>query len=312
MNERTVFDGVVPAGGYSWWYVDALSDDGRYGLTVIGFVGSVFSPYYAWQRARGRGDAEDHCALNVVLYGRSMNRWAMTERGRGSVRRAPRRLSIGPSEIRRTATGLTVHVDELAVPIPRRLHGRVDVNFGCTFDRAFELDARGRHRWQPIAPMARVEVVFDRPSLHWHGAAYVDSNWGDEPLEHAFSNWQWSRTSSSASGTSVYYDVRRSDGSSHFIGARFGPDGGIEALERPRWAGLGTTGWRIGRFLRAERPNMPRDVTTLEDTPFYARTLVRHVNEGRMETTFHESLDLQRFAHPLVQMMLPFRMPRRA
>ena len=35
--------------GYVWWYVDALSDDGRHGLTLIAFIGSVFSPYYAWR-----------------------------------------------------------------------------------------------------------------------------------------------------------------------------------------------------------------------------------------------------------------------
>jgi carotenoid 1,2-hydratase len=47
------FDRAVPAGGYSWWYVDAISDDGRYGLTVIAFIGSVFSPYY---KQSGRAD----------------------------------------------------------------------------------------------------------------------------------------------------------------------------------------------------------------------------------------------------------------
>ena len=42
--------------GYVWWYVDALSDDGRHGLTLIAFIGSVFSPYYALARRRGAGD----------------------------------------------------------------------------------------------------------------------------------------------------------------------------------------------------------------------------------------------------------------
>ena len=42
----------VAPGGYAWWYVDALSDDGRHGLTIIAFIGSVFSPYYAWAAAR--------------------------------------------------------------------------------------------------------------------------------------------------------------------------------------------------------------------------------------------------------------------
>ncbi|MEO0034874.1 MAG: hydroxyneurosporene dehydrogenase CrtC, partial [Pseudomonadota bacterium] len=47
------FDLPVPASGYAWWYIDAISDDGRHALTLIFFLGSVFSPYYAWAR-RGR------------------------------------------------------------------------------------------------------------------------------------------------------------------------------------------------------------------------------------------------------------------
>jgi len=43
----------VKPGGYAWWYVDALSADGRFGLSIIAFVGSVFSPYYALARRRG-------------------------------------------------------------------------------------------------------------------------------------------------------------------------------------------------------------------------------------------------------------------
>jgi carotenoid 1,2-hydratase len=50
------FDAPVADGGYLWWYVDALSDDGRHGLTIIALIGSVFSPYYAWARRRGPTD----------------------------------------------------------------------------------------------------------------------------------------------------------------------------------------------------------------------------------------------------------------
>ena len=60
------FDQDVVPGGYAWWYVDAISDDGQHGLTIIAFIGSVFSPYYAWA---GRRDPLDHCAFNVALYG---------------------------------------------------------------------------------------------------------------------------------------------------------------------------------------------------------------------------------------------------
>ena len=42
------FDRPVPKTGYAWWYVDAVSDDGEHAIVLITFVGSVFSPYYAW------------------------------------------------------------------------------------------------------------------------------------------------------------------------------------------------------------------------------------------------------------------------
>ena len=64
------FDQPVPSGGYLWWYVDALSDDGQHGLTIIAFVGSVFSPYYRSALKHCAADPENHCALNVALYGR--------------------------------------------------------------------------------------------------------------------------------------------------------------------------------------------------------------------------------------------------
>ena len=82
------FDRVVERNGYLWWYFDALSDDGRLGFTVIAFVGSVFSPYYAAARRAGRGDPDHHCAINVALYGEGPHRWAHTERGRDALHRS--------------------------------------------------------------------------------------------------------------------------------------------------------------------------------------------------------------------------------
>src|SRR5690606_31511712 len=104
-------------------YVDALSDDGRHGLTIIAFIGSVFSPYYAFRRRRGPVAAIDHCAVNVALYGEGPGRWAMTERGRRAVDRDATRLAIGPSTMAWRDDGLEVEFDEVAVPWPRRTTG---------------------------------------------------------------------------------------------------------------------------------------------------------------------------------------------
>ena len=71
MNQGFGFDRDVPHDGYAWWYLDAVSDNGEYALTLIAFVGSVFSPYYAWARRRAGvagADPNQHCAFNVGLY----------------------------------------------------------------------------------------------------------------------------------------------------------------------------------------------------------------------------------------------------
>jgi carotenoid 1,2-hydratase len=51
-------------------------------------------------------------------------------------------------------------------------------------------------------------------------------------------------------------------------------------------------------------------VATLQDTPFYARSVVSTEWYGTPATAMHESLSLDRFRTPWVQAMLPFRMPR--
>ncbi|HZH46341.1 MAG TPA: carotenoid 1,2-hydratase, partial [Roseococcus sp.] len=49
---------------------------------------------------------------------------------------------------------------------------------------------------------------------------------------------------------------------------------------------------------------------TLEDTPFYARSVLRTRLDGEDALAVHESLDLDRFAALPIQLMLPFRVPR--
>jgi carotenoid 1,2-hydratase len=64
----------------------------------------------------------------------------------------------------------------------------------------------------------------------------------------------------------------------------------------------------VGRTVRTEAP--PREVRTFEDTPFYTRTAATTTIGGVARPTICESVDLDRFASPWVQALLPFRMPR--
>lgn len=109
-----------------------MSDDGRSAITIIAMLGSVFSPYYARARARGAADPLMHCAMNVALYGPRADRWALTERPRGAVFRAPRSLAIGPSVMEWSGGELRVAFDEIAADpgsSPRLLRTYEDTPF---------------------------------------------------------------------------------------------------------------------------------------------------------------------------------------
>ena len=52
-------------------------------------------------------------------------------------------------------------------------------------------------------------------------------------------------------------------------------------------------------------------VRNLEDAPFYTRNLLRTRLLGQDVAAVHESLDMDAWARPVVQAMLPVRMRRR-
>ena len=270
---------------------------------MIAFIGNVFSPYYAWARRRGRGDPFRHVALNVALYG-ERRAWALTERGAGALARGPNFLSIGPSALTWDGSALTIRINEITMPIPSRIRGVVRIHPNALEQQVRFLDEAGRHRWSPIAPCARAEIALEQPSLHWAGDAYFDTNDGDAPLETDFANWTWSR-STTRTGTEILYDVMRRDRSRLSLALRYAHEGGVADFRPADTIRLPSTRWGIPRTTRIGAA-APKVRVTLEDTPFYARSVL--VNGS--DLTMHESLSLDRFRSPWVQVMLPFRMPR--
>lgn len=305
------FDRPVVPGGYAWWYVDGISADGEDAITVIAFVGSVFSPYYAAARRRGAADPINHCAINVALYGQRNKRWAMTERGKNDVTRSAKEFVVGPSALSWDGDALTIRIDEVSVPFPAKIRGTIRVLPSVLTNHEVILNETGKHRWFGIAPCARIEVDFSQPDLHWQGEGYLDSNVGDAPLEDGFTHWAWSRASLS-DGTAVLYDAALRGGGHFSRGLRFDRHGDLTEFSPPPASPLPSTGWRIRRETRADTGSSASVIRTLEDTPFYARTLVSTHLLGVPVTAVHESLDLNRFASRWVQTLLPFRMPRRA
>ena len=233
----------------------------------------------------------------------------MTERGRGSLHREPDALAIGPSAIAWDGDALVVRIDETTFPVPSRLRGTVRLHPQVA-DHAFEtLDGHARHRWWPIAPLARVEVELERPALRWSGTGYHDANAGDEPLEAGFVDWDWSRAPLGREAA-VLYDMRRRDGSEHTLALRFRPDGSVEHLSRCRGR---TCPERSGACAAGRRARWP----ARQRAPDPGGHAVLRPLGGRHASARAAGDDHAREPRPRpvqrrwVRMLLPFRMPRR-
>lgn len=324
------FDIPVAPGGYAWWYLDAVSDDGTLALTIIAFVGSVFSPGYARaRRAMARGgppaDPERCCAINVGLYrSEGRNAWALTEHADFTRSRDALRIGASSMRWRTSAAGhsyLEVEIDELETRFGARrgppLRGKIRLYPNALFgprielDRSRPLQQRGRHRWYPVAPHARVEVEFDAPALRFSGSGYHDVNEGDEGLELGFGSWNWSRTQLDRERTAILYDVVTRERGIDARGWLFTPERRAVELIEPESLGRATalarTRWGVDRAIRSDNGHTPTLISTLEDTPFYSRNLVATRIAGHAATAVHESVSLERFAARAVQFLLPFK-----
>lgn len=306
-------------GGYLWWYVDVIADDGTRALTIIAFVGSVFSPYYARaRRARALSvDPEAHCGLNVVVYDiepgakrLARRRWAFTEYPRDEVRRGPDTFHVGRNRVAWEDGAFVVDFVERTAPVwfGRSLRGHVRVSPSALPARSFRLDPDDHHRWWPIAPHGRATVQVEGEVFE--GSAYVDSNWGDEPLGDGFARWQWSRAELE-DRTVVLYDAAPRRGPAYERAMSFTDDGSFAWIDGPVASELPQAGWGLVRSTRVDAGASALLTASLEDAPFYTRSLLETRVLGQSVPAMHEALDMDQWRRPLVQAMLPVRMRRR-
>jgi len=149
---------------------------------VIGFIGSVFSPWYKWS---GRRDPQDHCCINVATYGPG-GRFTMTDRGRPALRQSRDRLQVGPSSMHWTGHQLVITVDEIgALPMVTPVRGTITLTPQAMTEVEVALTPEGRHLWRPFAPSCRIEVALSQ-GHEWTGHGYFDANFGTAALEADF------------------------------------------------------------------------------------------------------------------------------
>lgn len=292
--------------GYRWFYLDAVSDDRSSSIVVIALLGNPFSPRFARARAEGSAHALDHCAMNVALDAPGARRWALTERTRDSVRRDATHVAIGRSSMRQLDSGdIVVDVDERSAPWGSQIRGRIHFEPRIVRDQVVELDDAGEHDWCPRYPLGRVVVDLVEPRLRFSGTGYLDENSGVRPLETAFDRWSWSRVATDDE-VGIAYDVALRGGRRRSHGLRLSKHG-ASPFDAAFEGDLGRTRFALPRPLKSEAGDATL-VRTLEDGPFYARSVVETTLGGRRAHGMHETVCLERFSSRWVQFLLPFRM----
>jgi carotenoid 1,2-hydratase len=298
----------VPPDGYAWWYIDGISDAGGRAVSVIAFIGSVFSPWYAWS---GRQSPDNHVCMNVATYGPG-GRFTMTDRGRAALRQSRDSLTIGPSSMTWRDGELVIEIDEVSsLPLVSRVRGTIRVTPSAITAAELPLTGDGAHVWRPFAPTCAIRVDLDAPGWQWDGHGYFDANFGTRALERDFDAWTWGRYPAGG-GSTCFYDATRRDGSRLGVGIAFGRDGTARAVPPPPPARLPRSLWAVARETRADAGYRPEQVQPMLDAPFYCRAAVRTRLDGEETVGVHEALDLRRFRSPLLKPMLAVRVPRRA
>jgi len=169
-------------GAYEWWYVDALSPDGEWGVVVILFRGMPMSPAYLDDIDLGKGAPLDHCGYAVSVYHR-------TKRVAFAFREIPASDLHVPDHV--------FDVDTTLVDVPTSIRVRVEIQGTALTDSG---SSTSDHGWVLVAPRvkARVELALAENGItmaaaSWKGLAYRDHNFGPRPLHADFKDWLWGR-----------------------------------------------------------------------------------------------------------------------
>ncbi|SEW41617.1 hydroxyneurosporene synthase [Cognatiyoonia koreensis] len=273
----------------------------------MGFIGSVFSPWYAWS---GRKDPANNCCINVATYGKG-GRFTMTDRGRAALRTSRDTLEVGPSSMHWDGDKLVISIDEIASPpLVSRVRGTITVTPSALTSVELPLKADGSHVWRPFGPISDISVDLEANGWQWSGKGYFDANFGTRALEQDFDYWTWG-CFPGARGATAFYDVTRRDGSTFETAVRFDPDGSAEQIAGQPQTPLKRSLWQVKRETRADPGAEPRQVLSMLDAPFYSRSAVETVLDGERCVGVHEALDLTRFRMAALKPMLAVRVPRR-
>lgn len=278
------FELPTVSGSYRWYYLDLTAGD--FTAVVIFMIGSIFSPRYSSALKRG-ATPRQHAAVNFALYEKGVRRrWVLSEYSDAQTDGLT--LKIGESTMQANPDGgLSVELLETTPLWGKPVEARLELSPEGPGHEPIRLVAGLRHWWQPIAPRARATLTMPSLGLKLEGRGYHDGNHGDVPLGGDLRGWNWTRSHTPDRTTITYrtwstapaWQVEVEEQSLSVTQLALPP----EPSTRTAW-GL----------------PVPRHLTLLESSPFYAR-----METGR--DTLGEVADFQRFHQPWIRWMAALR-----
>lgn len=271
-------------GAYEWWYVDALSADGEWGVVGILFKGMPMSPTYLRDPSLMRAG----CAVSVYYRGVRIA-FSFTEQDLDTAvfDTDTVNVAMGQCGVSIDATGRFT----FGASVPCDNDGRaIDVRIIGTAQQKDAIPGMlvGMHAWvlaQPRMPASiHVRICEAGNTVVEHrfdALAYHDHNMGRRAMHNDFADWYWGRAHFEGK-TVVYLSTPRSADAVSIV-ADVGYDGSISMWEniRMRYSAIQPTslGLVCGRniiisgesALHGHTEIVCRNSTACEDSPFYQR-----------------------------------------
>jgi carotenoid 1,2-hydratase len=207
------------AGAYEWWYFDALSDDGRWALTCIWFLGNPFSPYYRLTSLGRTADPFAHNALFFALYrDGQLYAYHFTRFDASMVcadETRPATLRFGPNDLSSVPGRYHLRLADVNGN-GRRLDAELIFNAPPLVAESIVGQSEGDgHCWLPAAPACRVrgEIALSEVQntvgerIRFTGQGYHDHNWGALPFSAQIRDWYWARVALGEQDALIVYHV---------------------------------------------------------------------------------------------------------
>ena len=318
-------------GGFAWWYVDLVDDQGD-GIVLIWSFGLPFLPGIASDARKGRPSApRSRPSLTLSVYeGGVATAYLLQEYDPVQATWEPAqgeegvdRWRFGESSIRSQARSGRREVEvQLSCELPGggRLEGSITVS-GASCMGVQTRGSQGAepvHAWAPLAMVATgsADLQINGRQVRLSGRAYHDRNSGQRPLHDlGIRRWSWGRLAFLEREVIWYHLEPEAPGQpTRDMVLEVRPDGQLRAVEDhavevgpQRWSPFGLRWPRWIRFKDVEGEQVEvRFHHKVDDGPFYHRYLVEGLRNGESargvaELVVPDRVDLP-WMRPLVRM----------